>query len=97
MEKFYTRKIDEQGRLVIPIEIRKNEQWDAAKTLAFTRIKDLGIIHLSGQAFEPAQIDLKTDELGRTLFPLDIRRELGWGLRAEVSFFCVGDFVFLKK
>ena len=97
MERLNTRKIDEHGRMVLPIELRKKEKWDFGEKLTFTQIKNVGILHSSDESYEPKWVDVRIDELGRINIPPEIRRELEWMFNSEVDLFADGEFVFLRK
>lgn len=89
MSKGIVRKIDELGRVVIPIEIRRTTGIDiSAHTDLFI---ENGIIRLSkgyGRGI---------DELGRYCIPKEIRRRHGWGIGQEMEIFEDSGNICIKK
>jgi bifunctional DNA-binding transcriptional regulator/antitoxin component of YhaV-PrlF toxin-antitoxin module len=83
------RKIDEQGRVVIPIEIRRAA--GAMDRERFNLYFEDGVIHLSkGQG-------RRLDELGRYTIPKELRRVNGWETEQPMDVFLEGDEICIRK
>ena len=89
MAKGIIRKIDEQGRVVIPIEIRRAA--GAMDRERFNLYFEDGVIHLSkGQG-------RRLDELGRYTIPKELRRVNGWETEQPMDVFLEGDEICIRK
>jgi transcriptional pleiotropic regulator of transition state genes len=84
-----TRKIDELGRVCIPIEIRRSTGIDV---LVHTDLFiDNGVLRLckgNGRGI---------DELGRFTIPKEIRRRYGWETGQEMEVFAELGYLCIKK
>ena len=98
MERFSDRRIDETGKLKIPITILKNEEWVKGTKLALTQVGKLGILqppHLAAGLYHEEVI---IDELGRISLSIDIRDELQWNVCDTVSVYYLSKgIVAIKK
>lgn len=86
MEKV-SRKVDELGRIVIPIEMRK--ELDIAENDSLTAYVDSGRIIL--------EKGREVDALGRYVIPMTTRKILGIGEKEELDIQVVDNKIILSK
>lgn len=85
--KGINRKVDELGRIVIPIEYRKELGIEEHNTLSIM-IDNNRLILEKGQ---------EVDELGRVTIPLNIREVLGIKEKEELNIEIADDKILLSK
>lgn len=89
------RKVDELGRVVIPIDYRKGKVEDGQTKVAIHQIRDYVIIEiLQDQSQETTK---KFDELGRVVVNIEIRNELNWKEKDQIEVWNFGRYFILKK
>ena len=54
MNRLVSRQIDELGRIVIPIEFRKKQNWNDGDTIAIYEVNGVIIMYLSEKNQQPA-------------------------------------------
>jgi transcriptional pleiotropic regulator of transition state genes len=93
MVKGIVRKVDELGRITLPIEIRRSFALNAGDRLA---------ISLDGQVIRIKQggyngMTRPIDELGRIALPIEYRRTLGLTDRQKVDMYIDGEDICVAK
>lgn len=89
MAKGIVRKLDELGRITIPIEIRRATGIDVLVPIDLTI--ENGVLHLrkgSGR---------RIDELGRYTIPKELRSRYNWETGSELEIFTHTDTVCFRK
>jgi transcriptional pleiotropic regulator of transition state genes len=90
------RKMDELGRYVIPIELRKKLKINEKDPIAI--FNDGELIYLEkAAAVQEIAVMRPVDELGRVVIPMELRRKLGIGEKEPMELFLDGDKIVLKK
>lgn len=93
------RKIDDLGRIVFPVEIRR---------VLGISIGDMMEIYVADNAIVCKKYDSKSDQattsivrpvdgLGRTVIPMEVRKILSLPFRAAMQIFVDGDAIVLKE
>ncbi len=90
MVKGIVRKIDDLGRIVIPIEIRRTAGVMNREKLALCLVD--GVIRLS-----KGEGGRKLDELGRYVIPMEIRRTHGWEIGQAMDISLEGSEICIRK
>ncbi|WP_051685345.1 AbrB/MazE/SpoVT family DNA-binding domain-containing protein [Clostridium sp. KNHs205] len=85
----YVRKIDEVGRIVIPIEIRRAAGIENRDYLDMTF--ENGVLKLSKGRGR------RTDELGRFTIPKEIRRTNDWSIGQAMDISIDGNIICIRK
>jgi len=100
MEKYCSRKIDEIGRLILPIELRAkmglSSKEDKTKRFYVT-LQRVGHIIVMQPTDKDTENSRKIDELGRISFSGDIIEEMDWGIRKPVEIYYVDDRMAIFK
>lgn len=94
------RKIDELGRLVLPMEIRKAfKLGEKEKMDIYLDPKNPECVVISKFNQEDSAIGLarNIDELGRIVIPAEIRRNFFIGERDPLEFFTEDNQIYIKK
>ena len=88
------REIDNLGRVVIPIEYRRNilKNNDAV----YLQFHDEYVI-ISTEEISNIGIKKKIDNLGRILPPKELRKKYGWYKGDSISIWAIQDYIILKK
>ncbi|MBR2476622.1 MAG: AbrB/MazE/SpoVT family DNA-binding domain-containing protein [Clostridia bacterium] len=93
------RRIDDLGRLVFPIEIRRTlgiEEGDKMEIyVTDNKIVCKKYVPAMGQA--TTSIVRPLDALGRTVIPMELRKMLSLPLKAAMQIFVEGDAIVLKE
>lgn len=89
------RKLDELGRIVIPIEYRHNKIVDGKTKVKIDNIEDFVVV-------EVLEDNIKTftrrfDDLGRIVVPAEIRDRLNWQKKDEIEIWEYGKYLILQK
>ena len=97
MAKGIVRRIDELGRIVIPMEYRKTFSIQERDPLGMF-VED-GIIHLIKAGPDFKGMVRKLDELGRYTLPIETRRSLGFqiGQRMDIYVDEFNDAICIRK
>lgn len=92
MVKGIVRKLDELGRITLPVEIRKSFDLKAGDRVG---------IALDGQIIRISKgnkgMSRPLDELGRVTLPIEIRRTLGMGAKDRVDMCVDGEDIRVSK
>ena len=89
------RRLDELGRLVIPIEYRYNKVKEGQTKVNVYNIRKYVIIEiLDDQNVEGAR---KFDDLGRVTINKEIRDTLNWKQKDKIEIWNYGKYFILKK
>lgn len=92
MEKGIVRKIDEMGRITLPIEIRRTFDLKPGDRVG---------IALDGQALRMAKdihgMTRPVDHLGRIALPIEYRRTLGLEEHQKVDMYIEGNDICIEK
>lgn len=89
MARGIIRKIDELGRITIPIELRRATGIDSGIMVELYLKK--GIIHLRRGKGR------KLDELGRYTIPSELRRSQGWKDDQKLEMYVDGEEICIRK
>jgi Regulators of stationary/sporulation gene expression len=89
MARGIIRKIDELGRVTIPIEIRRATGINSG--IMAELYLEKGIIHLRRGKGR------KLDELGRYTIPIELRRSQGWKDNQELEMYVEGKEICIRK
>lgn len=89
MAKGIVRKIDELGRVVVPIEIRRTTGIDVLMLTDLTI--NNGVLQLTRGNGR------RIDELGRYVIPKEIRRRNGWDTGQEMEVYAENGAICIKK
>jgi transcriptional pleiotropic regulator of transition state genes len=95
MAKGIVRKIDELGRITLPMEYRKSFGIGVKSPIGMYIVG--GVIHLVKVDDRFRGIAREMDELGRLTLPIECRRTLGLGDRQEVDIYVDGDEICVQK
>lgn len=94
MVKGIVRKIDDLGRITIPIEYRKTADLKAGERVG---------LQLEGKTIHIVKQDnfigmtRPLDELGRIALPVELRRELGFTEREKVDMYIIEEEICVHK
>lgn len=89
------RKLDELGRIVIPIDYRKSKVEDGKTKVNVFNIGEYVIIEILDNQLE--KTTRKFDELGRVVINIEIRDLLGWQQKDEIEIWNFGKYFILKR
>lgn len=89
MARGITRKLDEVGRVTIPIEMRRETGIDCG-VRADLYLADGVICLKKGNG-------RKVDELGRYVLPMELRRAFGWEPGQVIEMYVEGDVLHIRK
>ena len=89
-----TRRIDELGRIVIPIIFRK-ENWHK-DTIGYLQINDDYLV-LSGKKEGQIVDEVKVDELGRITIQYELREQLKWKMKDYITMWNYHGYIIFKK
>lgn len=89
------RKLDELGRVVIPIDYRKSKVEEGKTKVKVFSINEFVIVEILENQLE--NTTKKFDELGRVVVNIEIRNSLGWQENDEIEIWSFGRFFLLKK
>lgn len=95
-----SRRIDGVGRLVIPIEIIRNNDISTSRPFEiFIKEDSIVLKYYSENANtdEITGVTRKLDTLGRLVIPMEIRRGLGLKAKTYVTFFLDEKNIIIKK
>ncbi|MED1406937.1 AbrB/MazE/SpoVT family DNA-binding domain-containing protein [Bacillus mycoides] len=87
------RKIDNLGRFVLPIEIRRSQGVVEGDLIEIFRNKDTVVLRKQISR----GIARKIDQLGRVVIPMELRRVLGLNEGDPVEVFATKNEIILKK
>lgn len=87
MAKGIVRKIDELGRITIPMEYRKSFGIKVREQAPIGMSLINGVIHLTRADEKFRGISRELDELGRLTLPIEVRRSLKFTDRQEVDIY----------
>lgn len=88
------RRVDELGRVVIPVEYRK-ESFKEGEEIYVFRIEDY--IILSKSNFDNTALIKRIDEAGRVVIKKEFRTDLDWNEKDAISVWSFEDFIIMKK
>lgn len=91
-----TRKIDELGRIVLPIELRRKFNIEYKDTIDIYT-EDNKIILKKDDSSPSAGIIRKIDELGRVVLPVELRKKFGIEIKDSIDIYIEEDRIILKK
>jgi transcriptional pleiotropic regulator of transition state genes len=95
MAKGIVRKIDELGRITLPMEYRRTFGIGVKSPIGMYIVG--GVIHLVKVDDRFRGIARELDELGRLTLPIECRRTLGFGDRQEVDIYVDGEEICIRK
>ncbi len=93
------RRIDDLGRLVFPIEIRRIldiTQGDKIE-IYVTDNKVVCKKYIEGAVHPTTSVVRPVDSLGRTVIPMEVRKMLSLPVKAAMQIFVDGDSIVLKE
>ncbi len=88
------RRVDELGRVVIPVEYRK-ENFKQGEEVYVFRIEDYIILSKSNP--NNTALIKKIDEVGRVVIKKEYRTDLDWNEKDAISVWSFEDFIVMKK
>ena len=88
-----SRKIDEMGRIVIPIEIRRCFDMNCNDSIDIY-IENNNIIL---KKHDSVGMSRKIDEMGRIVIPIEIRRKFNLNFNDEIDIYTNEDSILLKR
>ena len=97
MSRGIVRKIDELGRITLPIEYRKTFGIKVKEQAPIGMYIENSKIHLVRVGDEFRGIARELDELGRLTLPIEIRRSLKFVDRQPVDLYVDGDEIIVVK
>lgn len=89
------RKLDELGRVVIPIDYRTGKVEDGETKIAIHNIKKYIIIEILKDQTE--KTNKRFDELGRVVVYVEMRNKLNWKVRDDIEVWNYENYFILKK
>jgi len=89
------RKIDELGRVVLPVELRRTLDLGSREKLDL-HVQDQ-YIYLSKSVPEKNLLSRKIDELGRFVLPMELRKSRELNVGTPMEFYTEGNSIVLKK
>ena len=94
------RKIDELGRIVLPIDMRNYYEIGSGDTVVLLPVRE-GIQIAKADLFIlnqlPNDVVVTVDELGRIVLPIELRRTLDISERDELEIYMENDRIILQK
>jgi bifunctional DNA-binding transcriptional regulator/antitoxin component of YhaV-PrlF toxin-antitoxin module len=97
MERYKTRAIDEQGRLSIPCDLRKDFGVEAGGNISLTPISNIVVMHQAGGDANPSCAVVKVNELGMIYVPVEIRHKMGWKEKDPIALYYTENVMILKS
>ena len=91
------RKIDELGRIVIPIELRRNLDMNPTDTIEIYKESDSIIIEKHIKSNETTSTVRAIDELGRFVIPIELRKNLDIEEKDPLQIFVDNNKIIFKK
>ncbi len=91
----YTRRLDELGRIVIPIDYRNELGFVEGADISIRAINDCIILKLAKENESVAT--RKLDELGRIVIQKEFRMEYSWNEKDILQIYLHKDMIILKK
>lgn len=88
------RRLDELGRVVIPIDYRNGKVKDGETKIAVYNTGKYVIVEILK---EQAETNKKFDDLGRVVVYVEIRNKLNWKERDRIEIWNYKNFFILKK
>lgn len=88
------RKLDELGRVVIPIEFRKNK-IENNTPVYIQRVENYVVLSLNCE--DETGTQRKFDELGRIVINKEIRTDLEWNTKDSICIWAYKNYIILKK
>jgi bifunctional DNA-binding transcriptional regulator/antitoxin component of YhaV-PrlF toxin-antitoxin module len=97
MERYSSRTLDEQGRIVVHSELRKSLKLETGDKFSFTLVGTIIILQkLEGEP-EPNCAVSKINELGAITIPSDMRKQLGWNTKDKIAVYFTDNLLILKS
>ena len=97
MERYNSRTIDENGRLVLHREIRKELGIEAGDKISLMLIDTIVILRRVESDAEEDCIVCQVNDLGMISLPAEVRESLGWKERDKVAVYHTDNIVILKS
>jgi AbrB family looped-hinge helix DNA binding protein len=97
MERYKTRTMDEQGRISIPCDLRKEFGVEAGGNISLTPISNIVVIHQAGGDANPSRAVVKVNELGMIYLPVEIRHKMGWKEKDRIALYYTENVIILKS
>ena len=88
------RKIDELGRIVIPIEYRRKFSLDRPINIAISSEENFVVIEILKNEQKDSQ---RLDEFGRVLIKIELRNLWGWKEKDSIEIWNISKYIILKK
>lgn len=90
-----SRKLDELGRILIPIDYRKEKVEDGKTKVNIYDIDEFVIVEI----LEDQTVDTnkKFDEIGRVIIDKKTREKHNWKEKDEINIWNIGRYFILKK
>lgn len=89
------RKLDDLGRLVIPIEYRRDKVIDGETPVNIFNIGDYVIVEILEEKVD--KYTKRFDGLGRVVIQIEIRNKLNWNKDDEIKIWDSGKYFVLQK
>lgn len=89
------RRLDELGRIVIPIEYRHNKIVDGKTKVKIDNIEDFVVVEILEDNIKT--FTRRFDDLGRIVVPAEIRDRLNWQKKDEIEIWEYGKYLILQK
>lgn len=101
MERFSSRTIDELGRIVIHIDLRRLLILETGDKVSLTLVGTLVIMQrvedCSEDAVGPVCALSTISELGMIKLPAEFRKRLGWEAKEKVALYHTDNMVIMKS
>lgn len=88
------RKLDELGRVVIPVEFRGENVEDGITNVEIYQIGKYVVVEVLKEKYEKKK---KFDELGRVVINIEIRNKLNWNEKDEIEIWNYNDKFFILR
>ena len=97
MERYNSRLVDELGRITIPSQLRKELEINTGDKISLTAVSTIVVMEkATGDAVAECHV-CDVSELGMITLPLELRQQMGWQTKDELSLYHTDNLMILKS
>ena len=97
MERYSSRTLDENGRIVVHSELRKSLELETGDKFSFTLVGTIIILQKVEGEPEPNCAISEISEVGLITIPSDMRKQLGWNTKDKIAVYFTDNLLILKS
>jgi len=97
MERYSSRTLDENGRIVVHSDLRKSLKLETGDKFSFTLVGTIIILQKLDGEPEPKGAVSEISEIGLITIPSDMRKQLGWNTKDEIAVYFTDNLLILKS